>query len=463
MVTGRDNLDLINQHLYQAQAQQGESSRRLEDLHRQLDAIRLEMSNGYRELARLRLDDLQAGQVISHLNETDQALFMLVQNLKRTRLNLKEQIEASRTRQRQLEAHRKELEQQRDEAGEARQRQLEQTHTRLSATDAYRQQQERAQQAGAIARQADDKATRTEQDRQAKSKPYEADHLFMYLWNRRFLTPDYRGGWFTRQLDNWVAKIIDFQRNRANYYMLLELPRRLRDHATKVKQTAQLEAQALQTMERQAAEADGFPALQARVQEAERQLQKLDADIEAEETQHQKLLAEEAQFNAGTDPLSKQIIDLQAAALAKEPLPSLFQKARNTPRPEDDVIVAKIDQLHQRQEQLAQEIQSLNTILQQQQRNMGELAEVRRRYRQRGYDGYDSRFPGDFALAVLLGRMLDGLANPDTVWGEIDRQHQSSGPADGWGGLGGDFGGGGDVTGGFGGGGGGDFYTDNSF
>ena len=94
---------------------------------------------------------------------------------------------------------------------------------------------------------------------------------------------------------------------------------------------------------------------------------------------------------------------------------------------------------------------------------MGELAEVRRRYRQRGYDGYDSRFPGDFALAVLLGRMLDGLANPDTVWGEIDRQHQSSGPADGWGGLGGDFGGGGDVTGGFGGGGGGDFYTDNSF
>ena len=67
----------------------------LQDLHRQLDAIRLEMSNGYRELARLRLDDLQAGQVIAHLNETDQMLFTLVQNLKRTRLNLKEQIEAS--------------------------------------------------------------------------------------------------------------------------------------------------------------------------------------------------------------------------------------------------------------------------------------------------------------------------------------------------------------------------------
>ncbi len=386
-------------------------------------------------------------------------LFTLVQNLKRTRLNLKEQVEASLSRQRQLEGQRKELEQQRDEAGEARQRQLEQTHKRISETAAYREQQERAQQAVAVAKHADDKATRAEADRLEKGKPYEADCLFMYLWNRRFLTPDYRGGWFTRPLDNWVAKIIDFQRNRSNYYLLLELPRRLREHATKVQQTAQLEVQALQSMERQAAEADGVLALQAKVQAAEKQLEQLDANIEAEETRHQTLLAEEAEFHAGTDPLSKQIIDLQSAALAKEPLPSLYQKARTTLRPEDDVIVAKIHQLRQRQEQLTEEIKSLNTILQEQQRNMGELEEVRRRYRQRGYDSYDSRFPGDFALAVLLGRMLDGLANPDTVWGEIDRQHQSRGPEGGWGG---DFGGSSGIGGGFGGG-GGDFYTDDSF
>ncbi len=97
----------------------------------------------------------------------------------------------------------------------------------------------------------------------------------------------------------------------------------------KVQQTAQLEGQALQTMERQAAEADGVLTLQAKVQEAEKQLKQFDADIAAEETRHQKLLAEEAELNAGTDPLSEQIIDLQAAALAKEPLASLYKKARS--------------------------------------------------------------------------------------------------------------------------------------
>jgi hypothetical protein len=459
MVSGRENLDLISRQVYQVQTEQQEISQRLEDLHRQLGAIRLEMSNGYRELAKLRLDDLQAGQVISHLNETDQMIFTLVQNLRRTRLALKEQIEASMSRQRQLEEQRKELQQQRDEAGEAMQSRLEETHKRISATEAYRQQQKRAQDTEAVARHAEEKASRAEKDRLEKGKPYEADRLFMYLWNRRFLTPDYRGGWITRQLDNWVAKIIDFQRNRSNYYMLLELPRRLREHATKVQQTAQLEAQALQSMARQAAEADGILELQAKVQEAEKQLKDVDAKIEAEEISHQKLLAEEAEFNAGTDPLSRQIIEVQAAALEKEPLPSLYRIAQSTHRPEDDVIVARIHQLRQRQEQIGEEIQSLNALWQKQQRNMGELEEVRRRYRQRGYDSYGSSFPGDFSLAVLLGRMLEGLANSDTVWGEINRHHRSAGPPGGWGG---DFGGPGDIGGGFGGG-GGDFHTDDSF
>jgi hypothetical protein len=336
------------------------------------------------------------------------------------------------------------------------QRRLEQTHKRISETEAYRQQQERTQHAQAVAQQAEEKASRAEKDRLEKGKPYEADRLFMYLWNRRFLTPDYRGGWFTRQLDNWVARIIDFQRNRSNYYMLQELPLRLREHATKVQQTAQLEVQALQTMERQAAEADGVLNLQTKIQEAENLLKKIDADIAAEEGHHQKLLAEETDLNAGKDPLSQRLIDLQASALEKEPLASLYQKAQATPQPDDDVLVARIHQLSQSQGQIVEEIQSLNNILQQQQGKLGELEEVRRRYRENGYDAYNSRFPGDFSLGVLLGQMLGGLGNPDTVWGEIGRHQSSSGPG------GGDLGSsGGDFGGGFGGG--GDFYTDDSF
>lgn len=456
MMTGRENLQLINQRIYQTQTEQEYAGQRLEELHRQLNAVVLATGERYRELARLRLDDLQARTVISRLDETDKLVLSLLEKLKQTRNDLDEQIKDSISRQRQLEEQRADLERQRDDAGETLQRQLEQTRTRLQATEAYRLQQQRAQQAAAVAKHADEKASQAEKDRIEKGKPYEADDLFMYLWDRRYLRPDYQGGWFTRQLDAWVARLIDFQRNRANYHMLLELPLRLREHATKVQQTAQLEVQALQTMEREAAEADGILALQAKVQEAEQQINQVDAEIEAEEARHQKLLQEQSELNAGTDPLTRQIIDLETAALETEPLPSLYRKALATPRPEDDLIVTQIQQLKQQQEHIKAEIQSLNNLLQQRLRDLGELEEVRRRYRQNGYDSYNSRFPEDFSLEVLLGQMLGGMMNSDMVWREIGR-HQQGSP------YGGDYGGGDGGFGGFGGMGDGEFHTGGGF
>jgi hypothetical protein len=282
----------------------------------------------------------------------------------------------------------------------------------------------------------------------------------MYLWKRRYLTPDYHAGWFSSRLDHWVAKHIDYQRNRVNYHMLQELPRRLREHATKAEQTAQLEAQALQTMERQAAEEAGIPALQARVQEAEKQLKQHDAEIEAEEARHRQLLQQQAGFNEATDPLSKQIIDLQISALQREELTELLRKARATPRPEDDALVAQLQQMQQQKNQVDTEIQSINRFLQHQQRSLAELEELRRRYRQNGYDSYNSSFPSDFALGALLGQLLGGLLNSDGVWREVGRHHQSRQPSGDWDGFGGGSGGSGDDTGGFG---GGDFRTGGGF
>ncbi|MDY0039794.1 MAG: hypothetical protein RBS57_05735 [Desulforhabdus sp.] len=439
MTTGRDNLQLINQHIHQAQTAQEDAGRRLTELQRQLNDLHLQAADRYRELARIRLDNLQASHLVAQLEESDRAILNLLANLGQARRELEEKIRTGVSRQQQLEEQRKELEEQRDEAGDRLQKQLEQTRQRIIQTDVYQQQQKRVEEAAAVARRADEKASQKEQEQLAKGKPYEADSLFMYLWRRRYQTPDYRASWLTRRLDNWVARHIDYQRNRSNYQMLQDLPRRLREHANKAQQIAQLQAQALQTIERQAAEEDGILVLQARVQDAEKRIKQHDAEIEAEEAGHQQLLKEQAAFNEGTDPLSKQIIDLQAAALQRQELAELLEEARATPRPEDDVIVVQLQQIQQRLRQIAEEIHSVNNFLQQQQRSMADLEELRRRYRQSGYDAYNSSFPGDFALGALLGQMLQGLMNSDMVWREVGRHRQGSRPSGSWGGFGGGF------------------------
>lgn len=82
---------------------------------------------------------------------------------------------------------------------------------------------------------AERKAAQAERDLEAKRRPYEADPLFMYLWNRGFGTPRYQAIPLVRYFDRKVARHIGFDDARRNYAMLVELPVRLREHAERLR------------------------------------------------------------------------------------------------------------------------------------------------------------------------------------------------------------------------------------
>jgi hypothetical protein len=288
----------------------------------------------------------------------------------------------------------------------------------------------------------------------------------MYLWNRRYLTPDYRANPIVRLLDAWVAKLIDFRRNRVNYHMLQEIPVRLRAHATKAAQTADPERQALETLERQAAEADGVPGLQERLDQADAAIHTLDAEIEKEEEDHRRLLEERERLDAGKDGHSRQAFELILAELQHEELSELVRQARSTPRPEDDAIVTRIGQARVRVREIEGEIRSAGEALAERRKALSELETLRNRFRRSSYDAYDTGFSSDLALSVLLGQVLGGLMGSDRAWDEIGRNRRPRGGGGfggfggpsrgGWGGFGrggiggrpGGFGGGGFRTGG---------------
>jgi hypothetical protein len=140
------------------------------------------------------------------------------------------------------------------------QRQLEKSKEKLEQDEGYRLQKEKTVRAAEVTRRADEKASQSEADLASKGKPYQEDSIFMYLWQRRYMTPDYRGNGIIRSLDDWVARLIDYRKTRADYHMLNELPLRLREHADQAAEEAERQQQALQALERQAAEKDGVGA-----------------------------------------------------------------------------------------------------------------------------------------------------------------------------------------------------------
>jgi chromosome segregation ATPase len=457
MITGRDTLEEINSHVLQAQSGIEAADRELNSLNTQLNRLRLQTAEQYRELAKFRLDEQHAGSVTDRLEKAHQAVPAFLDQRREALAALEKSIGQVQQRQQALEKKRESLRDARDSAAEALQQQIARSKTALEQTDAYHQARKQAAIAVQVAKRADEKASQSEADLSDKGQPYRDDALFMYLWQRRYLTPDYRHGGIIRMLDGWVAGLIGYRQARADFHMLNELPLRMREHATTTAEEAKKQQQALLAMEREAAEKDGVPALQSALDEAEKKLQQVNDDIEAAEKRYQELLEQKNAFAAGEDEYTQKAVGLLAAELEGEDIIALMQQAKATPRPEDDAIVMRLHQLQKEQKSVSDRIAELKNEQQQQRKALEELAKLRGKFRRSNYDARRSTFPSNLGLGILLGEILGGGRSSGSAWDRIDHSQKWDFPdfgGGGGGGFGGSDGGGFGGFGGFGSGGG---------
>jgi hypothetical protein len=265
--------------------------------------------------------------------------------------------------------------------------------------------------------------------------------------------------------------MIKYADARSNYFMLTELPVRLREHAERQKAIADEELQKLREMEAQALQIDEIVRDKAALAASQKSLEEVEARIETEEKRHETLFQQRSDFSTASDEISRQAVGLQVSEIKSETLASLYMQAKMTSNPDDDVIVARIRDLQQEEKNLGAEIAALQTQERQQQQSFRELEDLRRRFRQSSYDSRHSYFPSGFELAALLGMLMSGRATGGDVWDRIGREQrfrQPRTPRDFGGGVfPGGFGGG--RRGGFGGGmrgggmGGGGFRTGGKF
>jgi hypothetical protein len=424
MIHGRDQLTIIDQHMATAQNSVDSIHRRLEEAGRRLTEIRNQTAEEFRRLAKFRLDELTANRVIARLDETDRAVVDLLQRRSRELGDLEAEIQQNLARQSELKSEREEAVRRRDELVTEVDRHAAELRGQLAAQAAYQTQAQYAREAAARAERAETKAAQAEADREEKGRPYREDALFMYLWNRRFLTPDYTGGGLTRALDGWVAKLIRYPDARSNYFMLTELPLRLREHAERQKTIAAQESQKLIELEEQALQGDGIRPKKEALLAVKKEIEGIEARVEAEEKRHQALIEKRALYSAASDELSQQAIQLQVAEIRNDTLSNLYREAQATSRPDDDVIVSRIQGLMAEEQSLSAEIGNLQSELDRQQKSFQEIEELRRRFRRSGYDSGHSYFPGGLDLAALLALLLSGRASGGDVWGRIGREQE---------------------------------------
>lgn len=397
---------------------------RAENTSQNLVALQNQEAALYRQLAELRLEDLDDPDFPGRLSHVEQHVTQLLHERH-------DALETLRRETRETEALQTELEAKRDtmSATLAQQTQaLEETeqtiHAQLEQQSDYQTLREETQTALDTLNAAEQKMLQAEQAREDKGRPFREDPLFQYLWKRRYGTSDYRANPIARFFDRLLARHIRYEANRQNYYLLLEIPKHLKEHTEKLREHTQSLLQSLADKERAFEEAQGLVPFETAVQDTTKQLAALDEQIQQAETHYQTLLEQRAGFTTAKDSYAQRAIAQLVEAFKAEPIPKLQQQAAQTEGYEDDTLVSQLAQLRQDETAVAASMRHHQDIHGKFTQRLQVLTDIRQRFKAYDFAAVNSHFSDPQGIELLLTEFTRGLLDAETLWASLERQQR---------------------------------------
>jgi hypothetical protein len=424
MISGRQALSSIDSSIQQLRGQIAGTEEQIAGYAaRKLELQQQEMEQ-FRELSRLRLDVLADDMAIASVSDTKRTVSeLLARRQERLATVRHEAAESAKNRlalEEQREIQALAVEQTARIIDEAE----EKTQNRLEQDPQYRDQLLIVEEIERTLHHAKSKADRWEEELAAKGSPYLHDPLFMYLWNRGYGTPDYRGWGIIRWLDGKVANLIRYGEARVNYGKLREIPLRLREHAQRIDEQAIKEYEKLKALDDAAREADGIVQLDQEFERQEATLDEIDVQIEEIVATQRKQQQTLAVFAAGDDQDYREAINYLASELRRNDLRELRREALDTPFPEDDLVVNRLLELEQEEDELEAGIAQFRKTLTSQQSRLHELEGLRTDFKRRRYDSAGTGFSDTALIMATLGNLFNGMMTKDAFWRVLEQQRR---------------------------------------
>jgi hypothetical protein len=477
-LSGNDVLALIERMLTDSRNEIANVDTRLARSTAELERLKQAEIGVLSVLARIRLRELEGGELQAALDDTGKRVRELLGQREGAQAAVAAELAAAEQQRAKLEQERAAQQAVVDAAEQAIDAAEAEAQQRLAADADHRARLKAAETSDSVADRAEEKAKAAHEDRATKGKPYEADPLFAYLWGRGFGTAAYAGGGLTRVLDGWVARVARYEPLRRDYWLLTTLPGRVDEHAQRMRTQADADLAAVRELENAAGVATGVPERQQDLEKAAEALAAVDEKIEEQEAVIDALVERRAAFAAGDDDLSRECNALIRDTLRREQMRTLRERANKTPSKDDDAAVDELTAIRADLPRVEEEVTRYRAMHETQRERVAKLEEIRKRFKESRYDAVSSEFVNGALIATLLTQLLAGSIGVGDGWDALKKQQRhkqlGSDPRFGSGKFprggnpwGGGWGGGGHWGGGFGkrggGFGGGGFRTGGGF
>lgn len=419
MISGRDALFSVEQAISRVRGDEHGLDEALRSAMADAHRLRHDVAEGFRALARARLDTMVRDQVIGDLDETERQALAILEGRRREIDELARKRDEAQAALNQAETAKHARDQELADAIEAVDELRDRTAARIKTDDRWRKATAAVETTVEIAHNADKKAADAEADLTAKGKPYESDPLFMYLWTKHAGQAGDASGAFVRLFDRMVEHSIGYRDARANYAMLKEIPVRLREHAQNKDHDVDTAKAQVVALERQALVADGIEPLEARAETAhaamvsdEQTVAKITADLGKIEAKRQWIIEFDDEKSA------RRAVDLLAQALEREDLRHLYREAVSTQSSTDDQAVSAISSAQMALQKADGEVARIRAQLREMAHRRTELEGARDRARSIGYDDPRGTFGGG---RDVIGDVIGGILSGAIQGAALDR------------------------------------------
>ena len=426
-VSGREALSAVENAINGVRANESRLADVLRSAAQEAERLRQQLADSFRSLALIRLDALVRNEVVGDLDAAERRALDLLRTHKAKLDQLLIRHGGAQSAVVTAEADHRAKTAAVEAAGEPIKTLQYDVEKKMTSDPAWIAQRGHVDNATKIANAADEKAKQSEGDRETKRKPYEADPLFMYLWNRKFATADYKAGNFVRFFDRRVAALVGYDTARPNYMSLNEIPLRLREHANDLVRRVAEEDQKLELLERSALMEAGILPLETKLATAQADLKaatealaRAQSTLAALDQERTKLLDE------GDRKAHDEALAVLTQAIAREDLQTMYREARATRTTDDDRIVQQIELNQTAIARAESEVAKIRDEARVIAGRRGELEGVRDKVRTNRYDGPWGQFELDRndVLTDLIGGIVKGAIQGAALWQVFERGYR---------------------------------------
>jgi hypothetical protein len=371
------------------------------------------------DLAKHYLPDISAETVQGSFYEVRDDLAAILAQKQRRQRELQDQVAGAERETEHLEAELNRVTLQLNEKVAERERLEALVAERLHGSEEFKTLSQRALEAERELERNEDRVAEMQGEAKKKLPSYDRSRLFRYLYDAGYGTAKYKGEGFTRRMDAWVAKLIDYHNARRGYDFLRITPELMAQEVSRRRDSFNELMEQVEAIEDKVGDEVGLTDVMREGQQLGAERDRLVAAVAEQQNQ---LHAREQQLLklAGVDnEFYEQAVARMKNFLANVPPHELADHSRSTPEHEDDAIVAEVTYLNEQLDDVDRRGAELAAERQAWDQRLAGLQQVLQQFRAAEFDSQRSMFPDRFDVEGLVDGYLAGRYSAQQVWTAI--------------------------------------------